>query len=47
MSNLKLGIIGHGFVGSAVANGFDVDVEQFVIDINQNNNTLEQLVKMI
>lgn len=44
MSNLKLGIIGHGFVGSAVANGFDVDVEQFVIDINQNNNTLEQLV---
>ena len=25
---MKLGIIGKGFVGSAVANGFDRDVEQ-------------------
>ena len=29
---MKLGIIGKGFVGSAVANGFDRDVEQFVVD---------------
>ena len=41
---LKLGIVGHGFVGSAVANGFDKDTEQFIVDTKQNNNTLEQLV---
>lgn len=43
--SLKIGIIGHGFVGSAVANGFDVDTEQFIVDPNQNNNTLQQLVE--
>ena len=42
--SLKLGIVGHGFVGSAVANGFDVDTEQYIVDIKQNNNTLEDLV---
>ena len=31
---MKLGIIGKGFVGPAVANGFDPDVEQFVVDPN-------------
>jgi len=44
-TNLKIGIVGHGFVGSAVANGFDVDTEQFIVDPNQNNNTLQQLVE--
>lgn len=42
---LKLGIIGKGFVGSAVANGFDKDVEQFVVDPTINNNTLQDLVE--
>jgi len=42
--SLKLGIVGHGFVGSAVANGFDIDTEQFIVDTKQNNNTLEQIV---
>ena len=42
--SLKIGIVGHGFVGSAVANGFDIDTEQFIVDPNQNNNTLQQLV---
>ena len=42
--SLKLGIIGHGFVGSAVANGFDVDTEQYIVDTKQNNNTLDHLV---
>ena len=42
---LKLGIIGKGFVGSAVANGFDRDVEQFVVDPLFNDNTIRQLVK--
>ena len=41
---MKLGIIGKGFVGSAVANGFDRDVEQFVVDPDFNDNTIEQLV---
>ena len=41
---MKLGIIGKGFVGSAVANGFDRDVEQFIVDPNLNNNTIKDLV---
>ena len=41
---MKLGIIGKGFVGSAVANGFNKDVEQFIIDPKYNDNTIEQLV---
>ena len=45
MSNLRLGIVGHGFVGSSVSNGFDIDTEQYIVDTKQNNNTLSQLVK--
>ena len=41
---MKLGIIGKGIVGSAVANGFNKDVEQFIIDPKYNDNTIEQLV---
>ena len=41
---MKLGIIGKGFVGSAVANGFDRDTEQFIVDPNLNNNTINDLV---
>ena len=41
---MKLGIIGKGFVGSAVANGFNKDVEQFIIDPKYTDNTIEQLV---
>jgi len=42
---LKLGIIGKGFVGSAVANGFDKDVDQFVVDTKLNNNTIKDLIE--
>lgn len=42
---LKLGIIGHGFVGTAVDNGFDKNVDKFIVDINKNNNTIQDLVK--
>ena len=42
---LKLGIVGKGFVGSAVANGFDKNVDQFVVDPTINNNTLQDLTK--
>ena len=46
MNTLKLGIIGKGFVGSAVANGFNTEyVEQFVVDPKYTTNTIEQLVK--
>ena len=41
---MKLGIIGNGFVGSAVANGFDIDVEQFIVDPKFNDNTIYDLV---
>ena len=42
---MKLGIIGKGFVGSAVANGFDKDVTQFVVDPLFHDNTIDDLVK--
>ena len=45
MNVLKLGIVGNGFVGSAVSNGFDVDTEQFIVDPKQNNNTIGELIE--
>ena len=45
MNKLKLGIIGKGFVGSAVSNGFDRNVEQFVVDPLLEDNTVDDLVK--
>ena len=41
---MKLGIIGNGFVGSAVAHGFEIDTEQFIVDPKFNANTLSDLV---
>ena len=45
MKELKLGIIGKGFVGSAVSNGFDKNVEQFIVDSKHTDNTLDELVE--
>ena len=45
MNVLRLGIVGNGFVGSAVSNGFNVDVEQFIVDPKQNDNTIEELIE--
>ena len=45
MKELKLGIIGKGFVGSAVSNGFDKNVEQFVVDPKHNDNSVSDLVE--
>ena len=42
---LKLGIIGQGFVGSAVSSGFNKNVDQFVVDPKYNDNTIDELVK--
>ena len=44
MNVLNLGIVGKGFVGSAVANGFDQSVEQFIVDPKFNTNTIQDLV---
>ncbi len=41
---LNLGIIGKGFVGSAVANGFDKDCEQIIVDPKYTDNTLEDVL---
>ena len=41
---LQLGIIGKGFVGSAVANGFDKDCEQIIVDPKYTDNTLEDVL---
>lgn len=40
MKDLKLGIIGKGFVGSAVAHGFDKDCEQVIVDPKYTDNTI-------
>ncbi len=44
-TNYKIGIIGKGFVGSAVSNGFNRNVDQFIVDPKINDNTIEQLVQ--
>lgn len=44
-NKFKLGIVGAGFVGGSVINGFDKNVEQFVVDTKQNKNTIAELVK--
>ena len=41
---LKLGIIGKGFVGSAVANGFDKDCEQVKVDPKYTDNELTDVL---
>jgi len=43
---MKLGIIGHGFVGSAVNQGFTKNVKKYIIDPNKNSgNTIEKLIE--
>ena len=42
---LNLGIIGKGFVGSAVANGFDKDCEQIIVDPKYTDNTIEDVLE--
>lgn len=42
---MKLGIIGKGFVGSAVANGFDKDVKQLIVDPKYTDHTIKDLVE--
>ena len=44
MDILNLGIVGNGFVGSAVANGFDKNVKKFIVDPKFNRNTIQDLI---
>ena len=41
---LNLGIIGKGFVGSAVANGFDKDCEQIIVDPKYTDNEITDVL---
>lgn len=42
---MKLGIIGKGFVGSAVSDGFKDQVDQYIVDPVYNDNTIKYLVE--
>jgi UDPglucose 6-dehydrogenase len=42
---MKIGIVGHGFVGSAVNQGFTRDVKKFIVDPKYfRENTLKELI---
>ena len=45
MPNFCLGVIGAGFVGGSVINGFDTpEVEQIIVDPEHSHTTIDQLV---
>jgi UDPglucose 6-dehydrogenase len=47
MFRLSLGIVGCGFVGSAVANGFDTpNVDSWIVDPKKSTTTLRQLAEV-
>ena len=39
---MKLGIVGHGFVGTAVDHGFTRDIQKFIVDPKHNNTNKTQ-----
>ncbi len=42
---MKLGIVGHGFVGTAVDHGFTRDVQKFIVDPKHNStNNIDDLI---
>jgi UDPglucose 6-dehydrogenase len=41
---MKLGIVGHGFVGKAVDQGFTRDTQKCIVDPKYNINTLKDLI---
>ena len=42
---MKLGIVGHGFVGKAVDQGFTRDCDKFIVDPKHNNNSIQDLIE--
>ena len=45
MNSVKIGVIGKGFVGSALSNGFNDYVEQHVVDPRLTDNTIKSLIE--
>lgn len=46
MSNLKLGVVGAGFVGGSVIHGFDThSVDMWIVDPKKSKTTLKECVK--
>ena len=44
---MKLGIVGHGFVGTALDHGFTKDVKKFIVDPKHNStNTIQDLIAL-
>ena len=42
---MKLGIVGHGFVGSAINQGFTKDVKKYIVDPKYfSSNTIKELI---
>ena len=42
----RLGIVGHGFVGSAINQGFTKNIQKYIVDPNKfSGNTIQQLIK--
>lgn len=41
---MKLGIIGYGFVGSAVDHGFTHTIDKLIVDPKHNNNSIQDLI---
>ena len=42
---MKLGIVGHGFVGKAVDHGFTRDIQKCIVDPKYNISTLKDLIE--
>jgi len=43
---MKLGIVGHGFVGSAVNQGFTKNTKKYIVDPKYySSNTIESLIQ--
>jgi UDPglucose 6-dehydrogenase len=42
---MRLGIVGHGFVGSAVDQGFTRNCDKFIVDPKRNSNSIQDLIE--
>ena len=44
---MKLGIVGHGFVGSSINQGFTKNVKKYIVDPKYYSaNTIESLIQL-
>ena len=42
---MRLGIVGHGFLGSAVDQGFTRNIQKFIVDPKRNTNSIQDLIE--